>query len=182
MRPAFTRSLLRHTFHDSSRHSHPNGADGERGEPKDKNMKTKLMLVTLALTASTSLLVAQDGNPPRDGQRPPPREGAPGGQRGPGGPGGPGGARMAPPIVEALDVNRDGTIDADELAKASESLKKLDKNGDGKITADEYRPQRPGGPGGPDGPEGEGARGPRRGGPGGPGGPGGGERRPNQDK
>ena len=64
------------------------------------------------------------------------------------------------PIIEALDLNKDGIIDTDEIAKAPESLKKLDKNGDGKLTPDEYRPQRPGGPGG-------------RGGPGGPPGPGG---------
>lgn len=109
-------------------------------------MKTKILLLALALSASTGLLTAQDSNPPRDAQRPPPREGA-----GPGGPGGPGGQRPMNPIIVALDLNQDGTIDADEIAKASASLKKLDKNGDGKITADEYRPQRPGGPGGPGG-------------------------------
>ena len=37
-------------------------------------MKTKLILSALALGASTCMLNAQDGNPPRDGQRPPPRE------------------------------------------------------------------------------------------------------------
>ncbi len=74
------------------------------------------------------------------------------------------------PIILALDLNNDGTLDADEIAKASVSLKKLDKNGDGKITPDEHRPQRPGGPGG------EG----RPGGPGGQGG--GGEGRPQRPK
>ncbi len=124
-------------------------------------MKTKILLLTLALGASTCLLTAQDGNKGPDGQRPP---GRPGGAGGPGG--GPGGMRMPNPIIEALDLNKDGTIDAEEIAKASESLKKLDKNGDGKITPDEYRPQRPGGPGGPGG----NGQGPRPGGPGGPGG------------
>ena len=38
-------------------------------------MKTKVVILALALSASTCLLTAQDGNPPRDGQRPPPREG-----------------------------------------------------------------------------------------------------------
>ena len=57
------------------------------------------------------------------------------------------------PIIAALDLDHNGTLDAEEIAKASESLKKLDKNGDGKITPDEHRPQRPpGGPGGPGGP------------------------------
>ncbi len=67
------------------------------------------------------------------------------------------------PIIEALDTNKDGLIDAAELANAAASLKKLDKNGDGKLTEDEYRPQRTGGPGGGGAP----------GGPGGGGGPGG---------
>ena len=120
--------------------------------PKQNIMKTKVLILTLALGASTCLLPAQDGNQNPGGQRPP------GGQGG--GPGGPGGLRMPSPFVEAIDLNKDGTIDADELAKAGESLKRLDKNGDGKITPDEYRPQRPGGPGGqggrPGGPGGEG--------------------------
>ncbi len=112
-------------------------------------MKTKWILLALALSASTSLLTAQE-----DGQRPPRREG------GPGGPGqGPGPGMRPMPIIEALDLNKDGVIDADEIAKAVESLKKLDKNGDGKLTPDEYRPARPGGPGGPGGQGGP--RGPR---------------------
>ncbi|HTI73112.1 MAG TPA: phospholipid-binding protein, partial [Candidatus Limnocylindria bacterium] len=56
----------------------------------------------------------------------------------------------------ALDLNHDGVIDADEIAQASASLKKLDKNGDGKLTPDELRPPRPAGPGGPGGPGGQG--------------------------
>jgi hypothetical protein len=112
-------------------------------------MNTKLVILTLALGASTCLLTAQEG-----GQRPP-------GQGGQGGQGGPGGMGQRPmnPIIEALDVNKDGTLDAGEIAKASEALKKLDKNGDGKITADEYRPQRPPGTGGPGGPGGQGGQG-----------------------
>jgi hypothetical protein len=90
----------------------------------------------------------------------------------------------ASPTLTALDLNGDGIIDADELARAGESLKKLDKNGDGKLTPDEYRPQRPGGiggpggqgrgPGGQDGPGAQG--GGRPGGQGGSGGQGGPER------
>jgi hypothetical protein len=96
-------------------------------------------------------------------------------RRGPGGggagqrPGGPGGGpnggpggRPIPQIVQALDANGDGVIDAGEMANAPEVLKKLDKNGDGKLTRDEYLGGRPGGgpggagrgrpEGGPDGP------------------------------
>jgi len=149
-------------------------------------MKAKIILLALALGASTLVLSAQDDNQ-RPGGGGPGGPGGPGG--GPGGPGGPGGfggpgGPRTHPIVEALDLNHDGVIDADEIAKASESLKKLDKNGDGKITPDEYRPPRPGGPGGQGGPDGQG--GPRRhggpGGPGGQGGSGGGQPRPDSDK
>jgi len=41
-------------------------------------MKTKLLLPSLALGASICLLTAQDNNPPRDAERPPPRAGGPG--------------------------------------------------------------------------------------------------------
>jgi hypothetical protein len=54
---------------------------------------------------------------------------------------------MPNPIIEALDLNKDGTLDASEIAKASASLKILDKNGDGTLTLEEFHPQRPGGPG-----------------------------------
>lgn len=58
-----------------------------------------------------------------------------------------------PPLATALDLNADGTIGADEMAKAAESLKKLDLNGDGQLTTDEYRPGQPGGAGGFGGPQ-----------------------------
>ena len=64
-----------------------------------------------------------------------------------GGQGGPGGRPQGvPPVIEALDLNKDGRLDRDELGKAAESLKKLDANGDGTIAPEEYRPA--GGPGG----------------------------------
>jgi len=60
------------------------------------------------------------------------------------------------PIVAALDANKDGEIDAAEIANAAAALKTLDKNGDGKLTADEIRPPRgPGGPGRGERPRGE---------------------------
>jgi hypothetical protein len=56
--------------------------------------------------------------------------------------------RPIPPIIQALDANHDGVIDASEIANASAALKTLDKNGDGKLTRDEYLPPRPNGPNG----------------------------------
>ncbi len=62
------------------------------------------------------------------------------------------------PLFAALDTNGDGVIDAQEIASAAASLKKLDRNGDGKISEDEVRPtfegRGPGGRGGPGGPGG----------------------------
>lgn len=44
-------------------------------------------------------------------------------------------------IVHVLDANRDGTIDAGEIARAPAALKTLDRNGDGKLTNDELMPR-----------------------------------------
>ena len=94
-------------------------------------MKHQIILMALLATSALATL-AQDtdagvpaGNPPH---------------RGCGGPG-----HRPPPLVAALDVNKDGVIDATELANASAVLAKLDKNGDGQITADELHPARPAG-------------------------------------
>jgi hypothetical protein len=108
-------------------------------------MKTtsKTMLVLLALSASALIANAQDaGGPPSGGDRPPRQEG-------PGGPGMNGHRPPPSPLMDALDANHDGVIDADEIANAPAALKKLDKNGDGKLTQDELRPKRPQGQGGP---------------------------------
>lgn len=64
------------------------------------------------------------------------------------------------PLIAAIDANGDGELSADEIAKASDALKKLDKNQDGKLGPDELRGPMGPGPGGP----GQG----RQGGPGGP--------------
>src|ERR1051325_2594938 len=99
---------------------------------------TKIGLIT-GLGLSAIIALAQDGGGRRTG-------------------GGPGGQRPHPPIIAALDANKDGKLDATEIANASAALKTLDKNGDGELSAEEMFGPRPD---------------PNRGGPGAPGGPGG---------
>ena len=54
---------------------------------------------------------------------------------------GPGGQRQMPRLVlQALDLNHDGILDADEIAAAPKSLLTLDKNEDGQLTSDEWSP------------------------------------------
>ena len=78
-------------------------------------MKRTYLFAAAALLASTLAVKAQDAQRPR----------------------GQGGNNL---LFAALDTNKDGVLDADEIAKAPEALKKLDKNGDGKITREELRP------------------------------------------
>ena len=89
--------------------------------------------ITLAgfLAGAAALTFGQGENHGGEPGGPPPR--------------GPGGHRPAPPcpLFEALDLNHDGVISADEIAQAAQSLKKLDRNGDGQLTRDELRPPRP---------------------------------------
>ena len=61
------------------------------------------------------------------------------------------------PLMIALDTDKDGVLSAEEIAAASENLKKLDKNGDGKIDRMELSPPRP------QGKQGDNARGPQDG-------------------
>ena len=102
-------------------------------------MKITTIFTLLALAASALAVYAQDPGGPTPADQPPP------GQAGPGGRGGPGlnSRRPAPSLLmQALDLNHDGVLDADEIAKAPASLKTLDKNGDGRLTPDELRPPR----------------------------------------
>ena len=93
--------------------------------------QTKIALTLLTAALGSGILVAQDApdrpdRPERPGRgfRPP-----------------------MPPVMAALDANKDGTLDAQEIANASAALLKLDKNGDGVLTREELHPGgRPGGP------------------------------------
>jgi Ca2+-binding EF-hand superfamily protein len=51
-------------------------------------------------------------------------------------PGGMSFIRMSP-ALNAIDVNQDGTLSAQEIAASSAQLQKLDKNGDGRLSRDE---------------------------------------------
>lgn len=103
-----------------------------------------------ASTALTKLDKNGDGTLTKDEMRPPkPGTGdTPPQGDGPQGPP-PQGMRPVPPLIAALDTDKDGTISAEELKAASESLKTLDKNGNGALDREELRP--PHGPPPPDG-------------------------------
>ena len=46
-------------------------------------------------------------------------------------------------VLQALDTDGDGTLSADEIQRATDSLLKLDRNHDGRLTPDEYLPRQP---------------------------------------
>lgn len=50
-------------------------------------------------------------------------------------------------LLVIFDTDRDGTLSAEEIKKASESLAKLDKDGDGKLSREELCPPPPPPPG-----------------------------------
>lgn len=80
-------------------------------------MKTATMLTALAaLLATAGAVSAKPGKPPRP----------------------------APPLLlPVLDTDRDGELNADEIANASAALLELDKNGDGQLTPREILPKPP---------------------------------------
>jgi hypothetical protein len=116
---------------------------------------------------------SQTGPPPPDAP-PPQDQGGQGGPQGnaqgpqgndqdgppPGPP--PGGHHRPPPVIEVLDANHDGIIDATEINNAAQSLKKLDRNGTGQLTIEELLGPPPfgrgphGPPPGQDGPDDQG--------------------------
>ena len=97
-------------------------------------------LIAVAMVAQ--LVVAQDADKPEG-----PRKG-----KRPGGPGAEGKRRphFVPPLMAALDADKDGALSADEIANAATALLTLDKNADGKLDRMELRPPRRGGKTGED--------------------------------
>jgi len=103
-------------------------------------LKNLVMVTMLVMGSAVGIVHAQDNN---DG---PPGAGGGPGDGGPGGAGGPAHRHHRPPplpLITALDVNRDGVIDSNEMANASAALLTLDKNSDGVLTTNEYLPQVP---------------------------------------
>jgi EF hand domain-containing protein len=90
-------------------------------------MKTTIATL-IALTAGLSVLQAQSVTAPAAGS---PKASTPRAKA------------SLPLVVATLDANRDGIIDAGEIAKASQALKSLDKNADGRLTREELRRGRP---------------------------------------
>jgi hypothetical protein len=115
----------------------------------DSNHDGELDATEIA-SASAALLTLDkngDGKLTAEELRPPPPAGAtnhPNFGPPPGHPPHPG------PLFAALDTNKDGELDADEIANAGASLLKLDVNGDGKLSREELRPKFPP-PGHPEG-------------------------------
>lgn len=72
------------------------------------------------LLASCNLCAAQDEKAPPPPPMPPPH-----------------------PLFEAIDLDHDGKLSAEEIAKASQSIAALDHNGDGQIDRAEVRPPHP---------------------------------------
>ena len=87
----------------------------------------KRLALTLGLGACTALAQQPSDPPPGGPNGPPP----------------PGHWHPPSPLMMVLDTNRDGELDAAEIANASAALLTLDKNGDGKLTAEELRPPPP---------------------------------------
>lgn len=87
-----------------------------------RKLRTILMLAALLLVATAGWAQQREGRQRR----------------------GEGGREFGPPpglILQALDLDGDGELSAEEIAKASESLKTLDKNKDGRLSREELRPQ-----------------------------------------
>jgi Spy/CpxP family protein refolding chaperone len=109
-------------------------------------MKIKIILLVLALGASTWLLAAQDTNSPSDEQRPPGREG---------GSGAPGGFHLLPPRAqEQLNLTTDQQKQVAALeAETKAKLEKILTPAQLQQLKQMRPPRRQGGPGGEDRPQ-----------------------------
>jgi hypothetical protein len=108
---------------------------------KDRDGKISAEETQAAADVLAKLDRNNDGEITRDERRPP---GPPPGEGQPPGEGPPCGEfRPVPPLVAALDTDKDGTISAEELEGAPDSLTALDANQDGQLTPEEIHPHGP---------------------------------------
>lgn len=147
---------------------------------------TSAIVAGLAFVALTNNLYAQDEGGKPEGDRPAAVQSEGGRPRAPGDrpfqnrpgmlnrrgggegsgmregmPMGPMGPMMIPPVMVALDTDKDGALSASEIENAAKALLTLDKDGDGMLSNEELRPKMPEGfPGGPRMAGGPGAGGP----------------------
>lgn len=174
-----------------------------------RSLATPIVAGLMIMTSASSMRAQEEGDKPAEGDRPALRQGAgerfqrggrqgeeraaqdrPGffNRRGEGDPAGmrpgmPGGPMMIPPVMVALDTDKDGTLSVSEIENAAKSLLTLDKDGDGVLSTEEIRPRMPegfaggqgfpggrGAAGGPNGTPGAGRPGAGQPGAGGPGG------------
>ena len=110
--------------------------DGDRnGELSEKEIDAASDVLAKLDRNGDGKITREEMRPPRgEGDRPP-RDNEP---KGP-----PPNGRQVPPLIAALDSNKDGRISAAEMNDAPEALKKLDGNGDGELTPDEFGAPRP---------------------------------------
>ena len=128
----------------------------------DEDGKISTAEMEAAATALKNMDSDGDGTVTKEELRPKPQEGAPAApkddsyeaapRQGPpaeGDEGSEGEARPqrqrhpVPPLMAAMDQNRDGKLSTDEISHAPESLAKLDRNEDGELTPRELHPPRP---------------------------------------
>jgi len=111
---------------------------------RDNNGVVSADEIATASQAIAGLDANGDGTLTAEELRPPRPEGAPGGEpKGPPPAGGRPGNPPPPPLITALDRDKDGVISAGEIAGATAALLTLDRDGSGQLEREETLPKPP---------------------------------------